>query len=286
MATDHDLCETFIAAHPSDAAQVLERQSTESVAALLDVLSRRTVADVIARMVPTLGAECLAALRPENATEVVRELPVDVAAGLLWRLDDGARGALLDALRPDDAAPLRVLLRHPEGTAGAFMDPRALALPDDVTVGEGLARVKRSARDMLSYLYVVDRDRKLVGVLSVRELILARPAESLAAVMHSPVAGVPASLGRTAILTHPGWRDFHALPVVDDDGVFLGALRYRTLRRLLEAEPDRPIEAAMSATIALGELYWFGLSSLFQGVAGAATRVKESSEREEGPHGS
>lgn len=281
MATDLDLCATFIAAHPAEAAQVLERQRAADVARLLEELKPEAAADVLGRMVATPAAEILVQLPPAAASAVARRMPPDSGATLLRRIDEPARSALLESLRPEDANPLRALLAQREGTAGALMDPRALALPDDVTVGEGLARVRRAARDMLSYLYVVDREGRLAGVLSVRELILARPSERLAAVMHSPVAAVRASAGHGGILTHPGWRDFHALPVIDEHMVFQGAIRYRTLRRLLDAEGERPAEAAVATTVALGELYWLGLTSLLQGVSSVGReRTPGEGERE------
>jgi magnesium transporter len=262
VAVDLALSETYVGAHPADAARVLERLPAEDVAPLLNAMRPGVVADVIERMVPTVGAECLTHLSTETAAVVMEQLVVETAAAILRQLPLDRRTELLDSLGAA-AAALRALLTYDEGTAGSIMDPRALALPDDITAGDALVRVKRTARRMLYYLYVVDRDHQLVGVLDVAELMQARPSDRLTAVMRQPVVAVHVAAGRTAILAHPGWAELHALPVIDDRGALVGAIRYQTFRRMQDGEAGRPPES-LATVFALGELCWVGLSALLR----------------------
>jgi magnesium transporter len=232
-------------------------------------------------MTPAAASDCLTLMEPAGAAAIVDRLPTDVAAGLLRRMTDENRTDLLSRLSAGEAGVLRRVLAYPPECAGAFMDPRALAVPDDVTVAEALARIRRAPQHLLYYVYVVDRDCRLAGVLDLRELMLARPGQLLADAMHRPVVSVPAAATRTALVAHPAWRDFHALPVVDRDATFVGAVRYQTLRALEDAAGQRAAgRDAVAAAFALGELYWLGLTGVLEGVASAiGTGLRTGGER-------
>jgi magnesium transporter len=270
MSTDLAVCHAFVEMHPADAARVLERLAVADVAALFAQTPAASAAVVVAQMTPAAASDCLTAMEPSGAAAIVDRLPTDAAADLLRRMADANRTDLLSRLSPAEAAALRSVLAYPPDCAGAFMDPRAQAVPDDVTVADALARIRRAPHHLLYYVYVIDRSRRLAGVLDLRELMLARPGQVLADTMRRPVASVPASATRAALVAHPGWRDFHALPVVDRDSTFVGAIRYQTLRALEDAAGQRAgARDAMAAAFALGELYWLGLTGVLEGVASA-----------------
>jgi Mg/Co/Ni transporter MgtE len=149
------------------------------------------------------------------------------------------------------------------------MDPQALALPEDLAASEALARIRRAPRNALYYLYVVDRDGHLVGVINLRELMLAAPETLLSATMARNVACLSARADLVVIVAHPGWRHFHALPVVESDETFVGVIRYETLRRLEDAANRQPASEAASTVANLGELCWIGFGGILAGLAGA-----------------
>lgn len=263
MDTDRVLSQSFVEAHPTDAAAILERLKPQETAAYLDLLPTRECALVLECMVSPYAAECLVHLSPQRFALAIEALPLDTAAALLRRLEPAPQERLLNQAPPDVANLLRRLLRYPEASAGALMDPRTLALPEDITAHEGLMRVRRAPRHALYYLYVVDRQQKLVGVLNLRELMLATPRALLASVMQREVATIPASADRLVILEHPAWRDVHALPVVDDHGILLGVLRYETLRELEgKSQADTAAAGAISTVLNLGELCWVALAGV------------------------
>ena len=281
MTIDFDLCRVFTEAHPGDAARVLERLPAPDVASLLDTVPPSASAGVLDQMAAAAAAACLERMRADTASAAVEEMRTDLAASLLRRVDGATQAVLLERMPDAEAGILRRVLRYPEGTAGALMDPRVMAVPDDVTAGEALTRVRRSPDHLLAYLYVVDRARRLVGVVDIRELMLARPADPMPEVMHGSVARLAAHMTRAAILAHPGWQDFHAMPVVDEESTLLGAIRYQTFRRLEEeartgAHGLRGNDA-VAAVFALGELYWLGLSGLLDGLASVVKRSPSES---------
>jgi magnesium transporter len=266
--TEWCLTRAFLEAHPGDAAVLLERLPAAEAAPVLASIEPADAAEVLRRMAAPNGAECLRRMTPQQASPLLGVLPFDRAAALLRRVEPELRESFLAAAPPDVRRPLARLLEYPEGTAGALMDPQVLCCPEDILVGEALARARHTPAHFFDYLYVVDRVQKLVGVLNVRELMLAAPKATLGAVMHTDVARLPARADRAAILAHPGWRAVHALPVVDDAGLFIGAIRYLTLRRLEEDTLEAgDAERGLATLLSLSELCWIGLSGVLTGLA-------------------
>jgi Mg/Co/Ni transporter MgtE len=151
------------------------------------------------------------------------------------------------------------------------MDARVFAARGSHRVADVRTALRRSAGRLHDYVFVVDDEHRLIGVVALRDLVAARPAEALTAVMNRSASRIPASAGRAAILAHPGWRHFHVLPVVDDQSVLVGAIPHETVRALMDEEAfDSPARLQAATTVfALGELYWLGLSGVLDGVASA-----------------
>lgn len=280
METERLLSQAFLESHPREAAPRLERLPPDEAAALLQEVAPAVAGAALQRMGLPNGAACLSRLSPEKAAAIIAALPLDSAARLMrWRSAED-RAGLLILMADETRTLLQRLLRFPEGTAGALMDARALALPEDITASEALTRVRRSLRHIRHYIYVVDREQRLVGVLNLRELMLAPRRFQLSRVMRRPVAWLPAHADPAAIVAHPGWREFHALPVVDDSTAFLGAVRYETFRQLeSEHSGNRAPAAALAALLSFGELCWIGMTGLLTGLA--ARRI---SSKQEGSH--
>jgi Mg/Co/Ni transporter MgtE len=266
--------------HPDQAALVLDQHPTASG---LDALSRAAVDD---------AAEVLRRLSPSRACEVVALLPTARAAGLLGALDLDHAARIARRLAPElwasivalldarHARALASLLAFREDTAGALMDPEVLALPARLTAAAALARVRNEPDHARYNLYVVDEDGRLLGALNLRELLLARPETPLADLMvHDPLH-LGAEASRAEVVSHPGWREVHSLPVVDATGHYLGALRYRTLRDL-EDELLRRSQADTPPSRAFGELLAVGVAGALEALAGVA-----AGSGEESPHGS
>ncbi len=265
------LVRRFLDEHPGDAARLLETLPAEEAAATLANAEPDDAAGVLHQMGPMEAAWCLARMDAVAAARIVGRMPLDLSAALLRRVDPAARDAVLAATGRSQAAALGRLLRYEEGSAGALMDPKVLALPDELEVGEALDRVRRAPEFVLSYVYVVDREQKLVGVMNLREMMLADPGATLESQMTTGVQAISGRAARTQVLAHPGWRRLHALPVVDEHRVFLGAIRYQTLRRLEEEESGAESGQALKTVVSLGELCWIGMAGMLSGLATTVT---------------
>jgi magnesium transporter len=275
------LSDAFLQAHPEDAARVLERLTPRDQAKLF-ASSFPTAARVMEHMAPSTGASCLLAMTAENAAGVIRELSLDSRLAVLRSMEPAGRERIFQALGTTDSEPLRTLLRSADGTAGALMDPYLFTAADDITAGEVLRRARASRQPLLYYLYVLDREQKLVGVTTLRELMRARPSEALSSVMRREVARLPAAMRSDDIVKSPYWRDFHALPVVDEQGRFLGAIRHETLRHVEHEVAESSREGgAVDTLLALSELYWISLTGMIPGVAGGAESKLDAHEERE-----
>jgi len=278
MEVDQSLARNFAEEHPAEAARVLEEMMPDEIAGYLDALPPRAAANVLQKMTSSSAAECLPRLSLARFAQILAALPLDRAAALLRRLEPARQEELLARAPADVGALLGRLLRYPENSAGALMDPRALALPEDIAAAEALARLRRAPRHALYYIYVVNREQQLVGVMNLRELMLAPPRETLSAAMRREIMTLPALAGRIAIVEHPGWRDVHALPVVDDNGLFLGVLRYETLRQLERESAAPHTGGGLAAVLTLGELCWVGLAGMLTDLTAPGRARKEPAD--------
>jgi Mg/Co/Ni transporter MgtE len=261
--------------HPIEAAGLLGSQPPDEAASILARLPEDAAAALVGKMAPASATAALARLPPAMGAKLLARLPAEPAAALLRRLEPSPREALLAAL--PDAGSVRLLLALPEGTAGTLMDPNVLAVPVDVDLDEARRRVGRHSSQLALELYVVDRAQRLVGAVDLREVLDASRRGPLAELVREQEP-LPATADAATIAAHPAWAERGSLPVVDERGLFLGALRAERLRRLAQETQRGRSQAGTETVAALGELYWLGLSGLFTGLARRPEMDREEEE--------
>lgn len=253
------LLETFTEEHPSDVARLLDRGAPQEVAPLLLRLSPEHASRLLARMNPQCAASVLAELERAQAAALLSAAGPSRAALILSRAGDTLRRALLVEMTGREAAAVRRLMLHASRTAGSIMDAMVLSVADDASAQDALAHIRQHADHSLFYVYVVDRDQRLVGVTTLRVLLSAAPDAKLQNVMRERPETISARATLLAISAHPGWRYYHAMPVVDADNLLLGAIRYETARSL-ERELGQAVRQSDVAETAgaLAQLYAIG----------------------------
>jgi len=262
-----DLAVVLLQKHPREAARALETLPPQEAADLLAGIDAEAAADVLSSMSPNPVTSVLEHLDPSVVASALSHLPTDRAARLVRRVPDKRRAPLLDALPLRIARALRTMLRYPEDTAGSLMDPDVLSLPVELTAREAVDRIRSSPENTHYNVYVLDSEHHLAGVVNLREILLASPKSSLESIMHRDVHRLPVRADRDRIITDPGWRAVHALPVVDEDGRYLGAIRYRTLRRV--EQEILGVDSEQGATArALGDLFATGAVGMLEALIG------------------
>jgi magnesium transporter len=256
MRVEDQLTLKYIQLHPIESSRQLERLDSLTAAGILAELPTLNVATVLGCCQPSLTARILEHVALEQATEVVSELPASTAYVVFRQLSPELQMQIVDRLGPVHGPRFRLALNQPRQTAGGLADPRVVTLPPDITVAQGIELIKRNPRQALYYLYVVDRDAKLEGVVTLKELLMVDPADFIASIMNDQVVSLPASLTNDELAGHPHWQQHPTLPIVDQDGVFLGVLRYRTLQQVIEEARSRRDPGNLpTAIIQLWEAY-------------------------------
>jgi len=210
--------------HPADLATIIDQLAPRDRAGVLASLDDEAAADAIEEMEPETQVEVLEDLAPARAADILEEMSPDDAADLVADLSESARDEILALMERDEAAEVQELLGYPEDTAGGIMTTEFVAVPETLTAAETIDRLRELEPDAetIYYVYVTDDEGRLVGVLSLRDLIVAPPDTPISEVMiREPVAvGVLADQDEVAeVVAH---YNLLAVPVVDDDGRLAG----------------------------------------------------------------
>ncbi len=258
-----ELAETFVRAYPAAAARRAEGAPPAEVADLLAKLAPEDAAALLARLIPLAAAPALAAMPPSSAAGLAERLGPLRLTLLLRRMQTAEVSALVAALPEKTQKLVRRLLGYRPDQAGSRMDPSAPAVSDDASAQHALDMVRRSPESALNYVYVVNERQQLIGVVSMRELMLTNPETPVASIMTKNPQRLRADEPVQGVLVHPGWRRTHALPVVDARDCFLGVVRYSAFRTL-EAElgQARSGPVAGQTAEALAELLWIGTAAI------------------------
>ncbi len=214
--------------HPADLAQVLtELQERDRKAAFTVVAERspKLAMEAVSELGPETGALLLSDRPPEEIARLVQELPSDDAARLVDYLPDDLSAAVLDLMRPKESGQVENLLEYPEKTAGRIMNPNVFALSEDLTVGEAITALQGSRDvEMVFYLYVVDARGHLVGVTSLRRLLLVSPETPLKRIMAPDVTSVRADTDQEEAARQVASYNLLAIPVVDEENKLVGVV--------------------------------------------------------------
>ncbi len=217
---------------PEDLADALEELSGPEQTALFSALDSETAAEALSEAEPRAQRQLIAGMRKERATTVLSEMSVPQIADLFSVLPHDQQTALMELIPRPEAERVRAILAEREATAGALMSSDYVAVPKGLRVGDVLAQLRRSGRDpkSLAYVYVVNGEEQvLLGVVDLRELILASDDAEISTVMTSPVASAEESLPREDLEALLEKYRFRMLPVVDAKDHLKGVVLYNDI---------------------------------------------------------
>ncbi len=256
---------------------LLAQGQVEEAADLISALRPTEAADVVAALHPADGADVLEELDPADRAEVVEELEPGIGADVLIELDEDERtdvanrldaealSEFLDEMAPDDAADVlgeldetkaeaalvemdqedevRELLEHEEDSAGGLMIPHVVAFRQSMTVQQTIEFLRRHKPDEETsyYLFVTDDADRLIGVVSLRQLVVAAPHVQLGAIMKPDVITADVGTDQEECARLLARYDLLALPIVDDDRKLVGVVTADDLFDVVEEEATEDI---------------------------------------------
>ena len=256
--------EAFAEAAPGDAADVLEQLDEDDAAELLSELRPVGAADVLEEIAPELAAELIEQVSLEDLAAAINEMPGAAAADLIGELDQKTREDVLAAMSDVAEQKVRDLLVYPSDSAGGLMTTEIAALPLGLTTGEAIERVRQlhDRWEDLSYVYVVNDDNQLQGVLSFRELVFRRPGSPLAEVMVSDPVTVMAETDREEVAELCQRYHLFGVPVTDREGVLLGMVTTDAVIEAVQDEATEDFAAAVGAGV--GETVYTDVTESFR----------------------
>jgi Mg2+ transporter MgtE len=262
--------------HPADIADILEQLDADEAGAVLNRLAPEIAADTLNEVAAPLQSEILSELNPERASDLLEMLPPDDAADILADMPRREAEHLLSLMPTDESRPIRELLRYGAQTAGGIMTSEVLALAEALTVEETLAYLRQHSEhlEMIYYLYIVDGIRRLIGIVSLRELVVAEPGRQLRDLMDRNVIKVQAEMDQEEVARIIAKYDLLGVPVVDDEERLLGLVTVDDVIDVIHEEQAEDFSELAGASIEeLEEEEHFSLKAAFHRIAWLSVNV-------------
>lgn len=243
------LCALLADQHPVDIAEVLEELPDEQRVAVFALLDNELAGAVLDELHTEVRDDLLDRLSPEKTSDIVEEMPSDEAADLLGDLPQEEAAQILDLMNDTEAEQVQELLDYHENTAGGLMATEVVALPADLTVDQAIARLRElePEAEMVYYVYVLGPERRLDGVVSLRELLVADPALTLREIMERDLVTVPPDLDQEEVAQVVARHDLLAVPVVDEQRRLLGIVTVDDVADVITEEAEEDLFQATGA---------------------------------------
>lgn len=242
-ATSH-LANLLKKQRPADIAAIFRKLGDANARVAFDSLvpvSTRLAMDAFAELEPGFAAGLLAGRSATETARLLRELAPDDMAALIEHLPPDMSSAVRDAMGQTGHG--HDLLEYAEGTAGRIMTPNVFALGETVTAAEAVATLQRSeGPEVVFYLYVIDDRHHLVGVTSLRRLVLVPPDMPLARIMTSDVVSVPVDAKQEDVATLVASYNLLAIPVVDSENKLVGVITVDDVIDVIRDETTKDIQ--------------------------------------------
>lgn len=230
-----EFCQTL---YPALTAEILADLRPVQIWQVLSCSEPQTQADILSFLPLPLQEALFDLIDRDSLAPLIEAMSSDNRADLLARLDDATVEAILPLVAQAERADIRKLLSYPDGSAGSVMSTEYAWLPAEITVDEALSRLKTEAptRETIYYVYVVDKERRLQGFLSLRRLVTADRDARLADVMKRDVFSSRVDDDEEDVARNIQRYDFLAMPIVDDRNRLVGIVTYDDAADILEAE--------------------------------------------------
>ncbi len=232
------LREFFREVHPADSAQVLELFSPQRASDMLRLLSLNSQARIFHYISPQMENKFAQVLSRKEFARIISAMSHDERADLFNRLSPEQQEEILPALAHAEREDIRKLASYPEGSAGAVMTSDYAALTPDLRAREALEKLRREAPDKetIYQCYVIDEERRLVGVISLRELLIAPPRSQVGKIMNDKPIYASAQDDGEHVANLMAKYDLMAIPVINGNNQLVGIVTFDDVQDIIQDE--------------------------------------------------
>jgi len=212
--------------HPADMAEIVDQLGLNESLNILNSLDDESAADTLEEVSPERQVSLLEGMDSQRAAEILDEMSPDDAADVLADLPEEKAEELLDLMEPEESDDLRKLLKYPENTAGGIMTTEFAYVDQDLTIKQVLDALRKMAEDVetIYYVYVISKKGDLVGVISLRDLLLSDPNSKVSEFMHTHIIKADVMEDQHEVAQTIAKYNLIALPVVEDETKLRGII--------------------------------------------------------------
>lgn len=227
----------------SDKTRILDRLDEDLATRLLQLISAESAAELVEDLPEEQAAGLIDDLAPGDAAAILDELDSDDQADVLSHLKVGEAEKILSRMDPEEAHDARQLLQFDENCAGGMMVTEYFGFCESMTVHQVRQELsdnhEKYAHYQVMYLYTIDEQKRLTGVIRVREVLLARPHTKLSELAVREPISLPAQASLDDLARAFDTHEYSAIPVVDSQGLLLGAVKRRSVLEAVDELADR-----------------------------------------------
>ncbi|WP_207532553.1 magnesium transporter [Desertivirga arenae] len=230
--------------HASEIAILFESLSQEEREHIINVLPSEIASEVISEMdYESHPEKILENLAPEKRSEIMEELDYDDATDIISQLPQEQQDKILDGLDAEDASHIRTLLNYPEDSAGGLMNTEVLKVNSSLTKKEALDEIIRLSEEMEEFytINVVDNSNKLVGIVSLKDIIKSRYTVHIRELVNDDFVFVRADTDQEEVAKLLSQYNLTSIPVVDDEMHLLGRITFDDVIDVLQEENTEDI---------------------------------------------
>ena len=252
-ASVRDAMETM---HAADIAAILEECPKEQVPLIFRLLPKELAAETFAQMDEDHQELLIQSFSDSELKEVVDELYVDDAADLVGEMPANVVKRILRQADPEKRKLINEILKYPEDSAGSIMTTEYVSLRPDMTVEDAIKRIRRTGvdKETINTCYVTKQNRKLLGIVTIRTLLLAEENATMQELMTEDVISALTTQDREEVALDFTKYDLSAMPVVDEENRLVGIVTVDDVMDVLQEETTEDIEK-MAAIIPLDKPY-------------------------------
>lgn len=236
--------------HSADIAAILRHLSAKERNSLFDLIEDpERAAEVLSETDREVRIEIIKEMPVERTVEILRAMSADDAADIIGSLPEDLSASILEFMKEEEHEEVEELLKYDEDTAGGIMTPDFFALPGETTIAEAITALqKETAAEMVFYIYVVDEPGHLIGVLSLRQLLMNPPEALLLDIVVKDVLSVRTDMDQEQVARIVARYNILAVPVVDEMNMIVGIVTVDDVIDVMRAEATEDILKMAGAT--------------------------------------